>query len=82
DNTAEEFANAMAKLNKAGLKKVIIDLRSNGGGYLGAAVEIADMFLEKGDMIVFFGRFVPVIRQYISFPPGVVKMNFKKFVLF
>ncbi|MEG2336575.1 MAG: S41 family peptidase [Bacteroidales bacterium] len=53
DNTAEEFANAMAKLNKAGLKNVIIDLRSNGGGYLGAAVEIADMFLEKGDMIVY-----------------------------
>ncbi|MBC2850845.1 DedA family protein [Cetobacterium sp. 8H] len=40
------------------------------------------LFRRKGDMIVFFGRFVPVIRQYISFPPGVVKMDFKKFLLF
>lgn len=52
-NTREEFTKAMAELKKDGMEEVIIDLRSNGGGYLGAAVEIVDMFLSKGDMIVY-----------------------------
>ncbi len=44
--------------------------------------QMEELFKKKGDMIVFFGRFVPVIRQYISFPPGVVKMDFWKFLTF
>lgn len=44
--------------------------------------KIEKIFVERGEAIVFFGRFIPVVRQYISFPPGVVKMNFTKFLLF
>ncbi|MEG1582569.1 MAG: DedA family protein [Cetobacterium sp.] len=44
--------------------------------------QMEELFRKKGDMIIFFGRFVPVIRQYISFPPGIVKMSFKKFLFF
>jgi carboxyl-terminal processing protease len=35
------------------MKKLILDLRGNGGGYLQAAVDVADEFLPKGDLIVY-----------------------------
>lgn len=53
ETTAKEFAEAMKKLRKEGLKDLIIDLQSNGGGYLKPAVEIAEMFLNPRDMIVY-----------------------------
>lgn len=39
-------------------------------------------FREKGSQATFFGRFIPGIRQIISFPAGIVRMNFTKFSLF
>ncbi len=50
--TSEEFRHATATLKKQGLKKLIIDLRSNGGGVLTGATEIADEFLKAGIPIV------------------------------
>ncbi|MBC2857368.1 DedA family protein [Cetobacterium sp. 2A] len=38
------------------------------------------LFKEKGKSIVFFGRLIPVVRQYISFPPGISNMNFYVFM--
>ena len=35
------------------MEKLIIDLRGNGGGYLNAAIDIADEFLEKKQLIVY-----------------------------
>lgn len=51
--TYDEFKSGIKKLNRAGMKKLIFDLRGNGGGYLSAAVEIADEFLPKGSLIVY-----------------------------
>ena len=51
--TYDEFKSSIKKLNRAGMKKLIFDLRGNGGGYLSAAVEIADEFLPKGSLIVY-----------------------------
>lgn len=51
--TFEEFEKAMADLKAQGMKRLLVDLRSNGGGLLGSCVEMADMFLESGDMIVY-----------------------------
>lgn len=51
--TAKEFAKALADLRKQGMKNLIIDLQDNGGGYLSAAVELAQMFLPKGAPIVY-----------------------------
>ena len=51
--TYSEFMEATQKLNKMGMKKLIIDLRSNGGGVLGAATSIADEILVKNKMIVY-----------------------------
>ncbi len=39
-------------------------------------------FDRHGELAVFIGRFVPVIRTYISFPAGLVAMNWQKFTLY
>lgn len=51
--TTDEFIEAIRKLKLKGMKKLIIDLRGNGGGYLNAAIDIADEFLEKKKLIVY-----------------------------
>lgn len=51
--TYQEFVEGIKKLQKQGMKKLIVDLRGNGGGYLQAATQIADEFLEKDKMIVY-----------------------------
>jgi len=49
---AEEMENALKTLKSQGMKNLILDLRNNGGGLLDAAINIADMFLPKGFVIV------------------------------
>lgn len=51
--TQFEFRRAVTKLRKKGMKKVILDLRGNGGGYLDAAIKLADEFLDNKKLIVF-----------------------------
>ena len=51
--TYREFMQALETLNKAGMKKLILDLRSNGGGVLEEAVEIADEFLDGDKLITY-----------------------------
>lgn len=50
--TSTEFKQAADRLVSEGMKKVILDVRSNGGGVLTGATEIADEFLESGLTIV------------------------------
>lgn len=52
-NTYQEFMDSMLVLQKAGLSRLIIDLRQNSGGYLDAAVHIADEFLGDQKLIVY-----------------------------
>lgn len=52
-NTFEEFAKALDKLQAQGMKKLILDLRDNPGGYLNAAISIADEFLDDKKLIVY-----------------------------
>ncbi len=51
--TYDEFMEGIGKLRKEGMKDLILDLQDNGGGYLQAAVQIANEFLAKNDMIVY-----------------------------
>jgi len=53
DNTVEEFKEALAKLKSQGVKSLILDLTSNGGGYLNRAHQLADEFLSDGKRIVY-----------------------------
>ncbi|WP_430405409.1 S41 family peptidase [Fluviicola sp.] len=49
---AQEFNDAATQLKAKGMKKLIFDLRDNGGGVLDQAVKISDEFLPKGRKIV------------------------------
>jgi len=51
--TAEEFHDALHTLLGKGMKKLILDLQGNGGGYLQAAADVANEFLEQGSLIVY-----------------------------
>ena len=51
--TAEEFNKAMNKLKEQGMTALILDLRGNPGGFLNAAIEIADEFLPDEKLIVY-----------------------------
>ena len=51
--TYDEMMAALDKLSKQGMQQVIIDLSDNGGGYLNAAIEMCNEFLDRGQMIVY-----------------------------
>ena len=53
ENTYTEFMQAMLLLAYNNAQGFIIDLRGNGGGYLGIALEMANQFLDKEDIIVY-----------------------------
>jgi carboxyl-terminal processing protease len=56
----EEFREAAQALKDRGMKKLVFDLRNNGGGYMKDATDIADEFLEAGKLIVYTeGRMDP-----------------------
>ena len=58
--THSEFIESIAKLKEQGMRDLILDLQGNGGGYLQAAVDIANELLPKNDLIVYTsGRRVP-----------------------
>ncbi len=49
----KELNEALGKLREEGMKKVILDLRGNSGGFLDQAIAIANLFLPQGDLIVY-----------------------------
>jgi carboxyl-terminal processing protease len=51
--TYDEFHQALAKLKEHGMKKLILDLQGNPGGYMNIAIDMADDFLKAGKKIVF-----------------------------
>src|SRR5206468_8652347 len=53
ETTYQEFMRAMEKLQKQNMKKLVLDLRDNGGGIMQEAVEIADEFLDEDKLIVY-----------------------------
>ena len=60
ESTAREVRQAVDSLSRIGMKNLILDLSSNGGGYLGSAYDLASEFLEEGEPVVFTkGRNTP-----------------------
>ncbi len=51
--TAEEFTTALKALQTQGMKDLILDLQGNGGGYLNAAIDLANEFLQQKELIVY-----------------------------
>ena len=51
--TYKEFSQAADKLMKAGMTRLIFDLRDNSGGYFDQSWKLANEFLERGDEVVY-----------------------------
>ncbi len=83
ENTPADFSQALENLKKQGVTGFILDLRNNPGGLLQEAVKVAEMFIEKGKMIVYTKsrqatqnlEFVSQAKQPILDLPMVVLIN-------
>ncbi|MBZ0202113.1 MAG: S41 family peptidase [Ignavibacteria bacterium] len=65
--TYDEFSKALAEMKKNGMKKLVLDLRNNPGGYLDQAFKMASMFIERGKKIVYTKSRIPAYNdEYIS----------------
>jgi len=71
EETPRELEDGLAKLSSQGMKSLILDLRLNSGGALAASIEISNMFLPKGDMIVSTkGRNPDFDREFRAYSDG------------
>ncbi len=52
DNVSGEIRNAVLDLKKQGMKKLVLDLRGNGGGLMNEAISIVSLFVPKGSLVV------------------------------
>jgi carboxyl-terminal processing protease len=68
--TYDEYMNAFRKLKKQGMKKLVLDLRGNGGGFLNTAVDLADEFLSAGKEIVYTKGKARPRKDYIATHKG------------
>ena len=65
--SSKEFKEALMQLQEQNIKKLIIDLRSNGGGLLNEAVKIVNLFVDKGQLIVSTkSRIKEMNRSYLT----------------
>lgn len=79
--THREFAEKTDMLNKQGMKKLIIDLRDNPGGYLQAATQIADELLDGEKLIVYTkGKAYPR-QDYKASKPGLFEKGEVKILI-
>ncbi|MBI5217857.1 MAG: S41 family peptidase [Bacteroidia bacterium] len=65
-----EFRRATTQLKKLGMEKIILDIRGNGGGYLDAAVNLADEFLADKKLIVYTKGYSRPKTCYYATPRG------------
>ena len=69
--TSDELQEALDELSTEGMERLILDLRSNSGGYLNQAIEVADKFLKGGKKIVYTqGRILGSSEEYFSSDQG------------
>jgi len=71
EHTGEQFDDALNQLLKKGIDCLVIDLRNNPGGLLDAAVEVAEPFFKKGELVVYTQGRRPADRDsYLSETEG------------
>jgi carboxyl-terminal processing protease len=84
-HTSEEFERVMSELAEQGFAGLVLDVRNNPGGYLEAAVQICDLFLESGTIVTIRGRDSSLVRErreatgpgtYSGFPMAVLINRF------
>jgi carboxyl-terminal processing protease len=82
ENTTQDLVNALEKMEKAKtpLKGLILDLRNNPGGLLNQAVDVSNLFLEKGVILSIKGRQDKHAKVFTA-KPNDVKRNYPIVVL-
>ena len=66
-STASELDRALDRLEALGMRKLILDLRGNSGGYLNSAIEVADRFIPGGKkLLTTRGRLPSSYQEYYS----------------
>ena len=74
--THEEVKEAITRLKNEGMERLILDLQGNGGGYLGAAAELASEFLPADEMVVYTkGRGDVTLSSYRSTGGGLFEQG-------
>jgi carboxyl-terminal processing protease len=69
-STKDEFSSAVMALKKSNMQNLVLDLRGNGGGYMAAATDLADMFFPDKKLLVYLkGRKTPR-QDYVSSGSG------------
>jgi carboxyl-terminal processing protease len=68
--SVDEFSEAVDRLRGEGMENLILDLRGNSGGYLGAAIDLADQFLPGGSLIVYTEGLKSPQQKYWATPGG------------
>jgi len=69
--TADEFIQALDRLEKEGIRGLLVDLRFNPGGLLDQAVETVNEFVGKDKKVVFTrGRYAEANQEFFTSSPG------------
>ena len=63
EHTGEQFTRALDGLLRQGVSALVLDLRNNPGGLLDAAVDVAEPFFKKGELIVYTQGRKPADRE-------------------
>ena len=64
--TTREFMNAVDSLRKSSMKNLVLDLRSNGGGFMNASTDIADKFFNDKKLLVYISGRKNPRQDYLS----------------
>lgn len=80
ENSGTDMQNALQRIRDAGVSKIILDLRDNGGGYLSSALDIAACFLPQ-DTIVFQSEDRSGERTEYKVTEGYTPISFDQIVI-
>jgi len=81
-NSGPEMRSSIMNLQRDNARRIIIDLRDNPGGLLQSAIEILDMLIPKGDLLLSTkGRLPEANKQYTARKKPVVEDDIKIAIL-
>lgn len=73
EKTAKEFHKSLQSLKQQGMKKLLLDLTGNGGGYLGAAVQMLDEFMKDAKLAVYVEGLHSPRRDFMTMRAGLME---------
>ncbi len=68
--SVEEFQEAISELKSKGMKKLILDLRGNPGGYMFPGIELADEFIKNGKLLLYTEGLKSPVQRFFSHSGG------------